>query len=141
MKGYLLTGVGAVFGGAAGLVGGTFLGFAVVPDGSGFEELEEVFITAFVGCWIGLLVGAYLALKAGGCSRESHTVRWLALLAPVLVGGGAWLAVSMTDADDFGSNFLPFLIFCGAVVACVWGARRLGTGVDARSGRPGAGTT
>lgn len=131
-RGFWATLIGGVVGGCIGFVGGAVLGWAVAPESEGFEGLEYVFAVAAFVAWLGSLGGAYLALRLGGVDRRGETIRWLTALAPPLVGGGSWWAVSLTDADDFGSNFIPYVIFATSVLATAYLARRLGTRQDIR---------
>ena len=112
--------------GFVGLYLGALAGW-VLDIGEGFENFEGVFALAAIGCWLGCLAGAWIALRLAKADGVGSTIRWLALLAPLLVGGGAWVSVSMTDADDFGSNFIPYLLFLGCVLATAYLARRLST--------------
>jgi hypothetical protein len=127
-KGFWATLIGGGIGGAAGLVVGLVVGYMVAPEREGLEGLEVVFAVAAVGAWVGSVGGAYSALNLAKLGAVRATVGWLAILAPPLVGGGTWLAVSLTDADDFGSNFIPYLLFTLTVWATAYLARRFGTG-------------
>ncbi len=125
-RGFWATLIGGSIGGFAGLWPGALLGWTLVPVGDGFEGLEWVFVIAGVVAWLGSLLGAYLAFRILGIQERKATLRWLALLVPVVVGSSTALAVTWTDADDFGSNFIPYLLFVASVVLTAYLARRLG---------------
>ncbi|MDP9069442.1 MAG: hypothetical protein M3N53_14015 [Actinomycetota bacterium] len=122
-KGFLATLLGGVVGGSIGLAVGGTLGFAVIEGG--LDDLYGVFILAAIGAWLGGVAGAYLGLLLVKADAIRRTTAWVALLAPPIVGGGAWVAVSATDSDDFGSNWLPYLLFGLCVVTTAYLARRL----------------
>lgn len=126
-KGFLATLLGGTVGGGVGLYLGAIVGWAA-DLGDGLESLGYVLVFAAAGAWLGCLAGAYVALRLVKADPIGGTIRWLAVLAPLLVGGGTWVAVSRTDSDDFGSNFIPYLLFVASVLATAYLARRAARG-------------
>ena len=134
-KGFVAALVAGTVGGAGGWYLGAVLGSAVLaPPISAsafpgrFESLEYVLTVAAVGSWLGCLAGAYLALRLLKAEPVGRTVLWLAVLAPPIAGGGSRLAVSRTDSEDFGSDFLPPVILVVSVLSPVYLARRAARG-------------
>lgn len=132
-KGFWATLVGGFIGGAIGLYIGGLAGFTVLPglgigSDENFGDFYTVFAAAGVGAWLGCLAGAYGLLRLARADRVRVTVGALAFVAPTLVGGATWLAVSWTDADDFGSNFIPYVIFVVAAIGTAYLSRSLATG-------------
>lgn len=122
MRGFLATLLGGSVGGSLGLAGGGLLGYAVVPGD--LDDLQGVFIIAGVGAWLGCLAGACLVLLLANAEPIGRTIFWLAVLAPPIVGGGAWIGGSATDSDDFGSGWFPYLLFLACVLITAYLARR-----------------
>lgn len=131
--------VGGSIGGFIGLWPGGFgtMGLVAVFDigSGGLEDLVWGVIGAGIGAWIGAVAGAYLLMRWSGHSHRKETTIWLSVLIPLLVGAGAWIAVSGTDSDVFGSGWLPYTVFVLSVIATAYLARRFGTAASQPSER------
>lgn len=124
-KGFWVTLIGGAAGAVMVGIAGGFVGQFFIPPGAGLEGLAWVLGGAVVGGWVGSVLGAYAALSIASDPKSRATAGWLTVFVPLLIGGGGWLAVSWTDADDFGSSFVPYCIVVASVIATVLSARRL----------------
>ncbi len=130
-RGFWATLIGGVIGGAIGVYVGALFGWVglawlgVGSSGESYDEFFYVAVSAAIGAWLGCLAGAYGGLRLARADRVRATIGSLAVVAPTLVGGATWLGVSWTDADDYGSNFIPYVIFITSVIGTAYLARRL----------------
>ncbi|HVM36626.1 MAG TPA: hypothetical protein VM784_14965 [Actinomycetota bacterium] len=124
-RGFLATLLGGFIGGSLGLFAGGTLGYAAVAGD--LDDLQGVFFIAGVGAWLGCLAGAYLVLRLAKADLIGRTILWLAVLAPPIVVGGVWIGASVTDSDDFGSGWIPYLLFLACVLVTAYLSRRLAT--------------